>query len=87
MQYLGLESFEETLGPSKPRNDFTRRWLQVGESPYPGYCRAPGSSICKPVLCNCEKLKEIWNKIQDTKAALRVRKNEKSGWKRLASVH
>ncbi|CAH2237995.1 jg18108 [Pararge aegeria aegeria] len=42
----------------------SRRWLQKSEMPYPGYCRAPGSGKCSPVLCNCEKLTEIWKKLK-----------------------
>lgn len=48
----------------------TRRWLQQGESPYPGYCRAPASNNCVPLLCNCKKLREIWNKVKHTRETL-----------------
>lgn len=43
----------------------TRRWLQKGEMPYPGYCRSPGSGKCLPVLCNCEKLAELWKRMKN----------------------
>ncbi|CAH2089409.1 unnamed protein product [Euphydryas editha] len=43
----------------------TRRWLQEGEMPYPGYCRSPGSGKCLPVLCNCAKLRELWKKMKN----------------------
>lgn len=49
----------------------TRRWLQKGEAPFPGYCRAPGSGACLPILCNCKTLLEIWTKINDTKSKLK----------------
>ncbi|RVE54540.1 hypothetical protein evm_000661 [Chilo suppressalis] len=48
----------------------TRRWMQLSESPYPGYCRAPGSEKCIPLLCDCQKLTEIWTKIRETKSKL-----------------
>ncbi|CAH4030566.1 unnamed protein product [Pieris brassicae] len=43
----------------------SRRWLPNGEAPFPGYCRAPGNEKCLPVLCNCEKLTEIWKKMKN----------------------
>lgn len=45
----------------------TRRWLPKGEAPYPGYCRAPGSEVCVPTLCNCDKLRDRWNMININK--------------------
>ncbi|XP_032519731.2 uncharacterized protein LOC116771857 [Danaus plexippus] len=42
-----------------------RRWLQKSEMPFPGYCRSPASGKCLPVLCNCKKLEEIWEKIKN----------------------
>ncbi|KAF9424759.1 hypothetical protein HW555_000060 [Spodoptera exigua] len=44
-----------------------RRWLPEGEAPYPGYCRAPGSGVCLPTLCNCDKLKYRWNMMKSQK--------------------
>ncbi|CAH2042256.1 unnamed protein product, partial [Iphiclides podalirius] len=49
----------------------SRRWLPKGEAPFPGYCRAPGSGVCLPMLCNCQKLLEIWNKINNTQIKLK----------------
>ncbi|XP_047997364.1 uncharacterized protein LOC125234978 isoform X2 [Leguminivora glycinivorella] len=40
----------------------TRRWMMKYESPYPGYCRAPGKAACLPLLCDCDYLTDIWNK-------------------------
>lgn len=75
VQVLSPESFEGMFGPpADPVSN--RRWLQAKESPYPGYCRAPGGNVCKPVLCNCQKLTEIWIKIQGAKSALQHREAE-----------
>lgn len=57
----------------------TRRWLPKGEAPYPGYCRAPGSGKCIPALCNCQKLKQSWNKVVLKK--IKQKNMEKKGQK------
>nr|XP_026493681.1 uncharacterized protein LOC113398938 [Vanessa tameamea] len=67
---LQLSDLKETIEESLHRTwllKATRRWLQRGEMPYPGYCRSPGSEVCLPVLCNCAKLTEIWKKIKKMK--------------------
>lgn len=55
----------------------TRRWLQKGEEPYPGYCRAPASEVCLPTLCNCAKLQEIHSKLKEKELRVLHRKLEK----------
>lgn len=54
----------------------TRRWLPRTETPYPGYCRSPGSSICLPILCNCERLKLIWRTLKTRNHSANVRTDE-----------
>lgn len=69
---VSVVKLSEVLSRFEPVHiESARRWLQKGESPYPGYCRAPGSSTCEPVLCNCQKLAEIWNRIKYTELKLK----------------
>ncbi|KAJ2948641.1 hypothetical protein O0L34_g7896 [Tuta absoluta] len=60
-----IQKYEEFFNESVP--EFTRRWLPQGEAPFPGYCRAPSSSKCLDVLCNCKKLREIWKTFKYSK--------------------
>lgn len=46
----------------KTRRVDGERWLPKSEMPYPGYCRAPGSSQCLDSFCNCKALDEQWRK-------------------------
>lgn len=63
----------------------SRRWLQKGEAPYPGYCRAPGSGACLPLICNCKKLLDIWIKINKTQSKLKGKRTEKK-WFGLSEI-
>ncbi|XP_063366696.1 uncharacterized protein LOC134655174 [Cydia amplana] len=45
-----------------PATQDTRRWNMKHESPYPGYCRAPGRADCLPLLCDCDFLKQEWSR-------------------------
>lgn len=72
---LSFDKFESLYGEETYPFEKTRKWLQMSEAPYPGYCRAPGSGKCLPTLCNCKMLTVLWDSMKAKKELLKKELN------------